>query len=158
MELALFPQDLESIAAIMASSSDGKGDRTFASGQQDATATPLAGKSALVVEDEYIVGLEMAQTLKSWGLSVTGPLQTLKDAESAGDSSQWSCAILDVNLDGTDTLDLARRLRARGITVVFVTAYASNDARFAGDLSAIPRLGKPIPYRTLRRIITDALS
>jgi len=155
MQLAPSPVGILQPGALLAAKIGGASDEAGPA-EHDA-ATALLGKSALIVEDEYIVGLEMVQTLKSWGLSVTGPVQTLSDAEKAGEASKWSCAILDVNLDGKDTLDLARKLHARGVVVVFVTAYAGNDVRFAGDLSAIPRLGKPIPYRTLRRIITDAL-
>jgi DNA-binding response OmpR family regulator len=113
----------------------------------------LAGKTVLVVEDEYLVGLDMVQVLTDWGLDVTGPIQNLTDASTAAEA-RWDFVILDVNLDGGDTLDLARKLVQRGLSIVFVTAYADYDSRFAGDLAKVPRLGKPVPYRTLRRILT----
>lgn len=116
----------------------------------------LTGKSVLIVEDEYLVGLDMVQTVAAWRMSVTGPISTLKEAEAASEAD-WDCAVLDVNLGQSETLDLARRLSARGVAVVFVTAYAGNDRRFSGDLAAIPRLGKPVPYATLRRLLLDAM-
>src|SRR5215475_13701788 len=109
MEQTYFP-DRETLIAALLAASAGASDHPSSSPRSDLHDAVLAGKSVMVVEDEYLVGLEMAQTLRSWGMSVAGPIQTLNDAEAAGAAAEWDCAVLDVNLDGQDTLDFARRL------------------------------------------------
>ena len=117
----------------------------------------LTGKSVLLIEDEYLVGLDMAQTIETWGMIVSGPIQTLNEAEEAAEAEEWDCAVLDVRLDKGETFDIARKLRKRGVMVVFVTAYSGDPSHFASDLASIPRLGKPVPYATLRRLLLEAM-
>jgi DNA-binding response OmpR family regulator len=140
-------------SALMMTSSDDSSPQGGAGGSLDL----LLGKTALVVEDEYLIGLDMVQTMRNWGLTVTGPVQTLAEAERLARGRDWDCVILDVNLDGTNTLGLARELLKVPVPVIFATAYASNDKRFKDDLSTVPRLGKPISYRILQRLVIEAL-
>lgn len=155
--MAEFCSSIPSNAMLVAAHNPDSPKKPADGAAADRALNALAGKTVLLVEDEYLVGLDMAHTFRSWGMSVTGPIQTLKEAEAAG-GGDWDCAVLDVRLNGDNTLDLARRLKAVGVIVVFVTAYSGDDSRFGGDLSVIPRLGKPVPFRTLRKILSDAVS
>ncbi|MCF8470202.1 MAG: response regulator, partial [Parvibaculum sp.] len=130
--------------------SGGPGDRA---GDAPDDARPLAGQRILVVEDEFFVGLEIAQTLEAAGAAVTGPLRSLEDAEDMAAENSFDMAVLDVNLDGKYALNLALDLRRRGTRVVFATAHADDTHLFQGEAAAIPRLSKPTRARTLLRAL-----
>lgn len=115
---------------------------------------PLEGKTVLVIEDELFIGLEIVQTLEDLGASVIGPAQSLAQAERLSAEPGLDAALVDVNLNGEHTLDLAKALLRRGVQVVFVTAYANESSLFGGELSAVPRVGKPASPPALRRVLS----
>lgn len=138
---------------------DGKGGNAEPGGRPGHApddARPLAGRSILVVEDEFFVGLEIVQTLEAAGADVTGPIRSLKDAEDIVAENSFDMAVLDVNLDGKYALNLALDLRRRGTRVVFATAHADDTHLFQGEAAAIPRLSKPTRARTLIRALLPA--
>jgi DNA-binding response OmpR family regulator len=116
----------------------------------------LSGKKALIVEDELLVGMELAQTLESWGIDVAGPVPTLDQASRQARTGDWDFVILDVDLDGVSSLTLARELTQMGVPIVFVSAHADETDRFSGELASLPRIGKPARYQTLRRVLIDS--
>src|SRR5690606_32255468 len=114
---------------------------------------PLAGRTILVAEDEFFVGIELAQTLEAAGADIVGPAWSLGEAERLAAESGIDMAVLDVNLDGDYALDLAVELRKKGIRVVFATAHADDDSIFGGETADIPRLSKPTSARALLRAL-----
>ncbi|MEQ8268958.1 MAG: response regulator [Parvibaculum sp.] len=114
---------------------------------------PLAGHTVLVVEDEFFVGLEIAQTLETAGAKIVGPARTLSEALEYAADDAIDMAVLDVDLDGEYSFDLARSLRGRGVRVVFATAHADDSSLFHADTAEIPRLGKPTTARALLRAL-----
>lgn len=114
---------------------------------------PLAGHTVLVVEDEFFVGLEIAQTLEAAGAEIVGPARNLSEAAEFSAGSGIDMAVLDVDLGGQYSFDLARELRRRGVRVVFATAHADDASLFEDDIADIPRLGKPMTARALLRAL-----
>jgi PAS domain S-box-containing protein len=90
-------------------------------------AVPRAGR-LLVVEDELLVGMELANALRDEGWEVVGPAGTLEEALEmlAGDVLP-DAAILDINLNGQLVYPVADLLRVRGIPYLFCTGYESPD-------------------------------
>lgn len=116
-------------------------------------AKPLAGKRVLVVEDEFFVGLEIAETLEAAGAEVAGPAPTLGDAERLAAEGGIDMAVLDVNLNGQYAIDLGIELKRQGVRVIFATAYVDDVMMFPGEAATIPRLGKPTSARALLRAL-----
>lgn len=114
---------------------------------------PLAGRTILVVEDEFFVGLEVVQTLEASGADVIGPARSLDEAESLAADSHIDMAVLDVDLEGQYSFELALKLQQRGVRVVFATAHADDTSLFRGPAATIPRVGKPTTERSLLRAL-----
>jgi DNA-binding response OmpR family regulator len=112
---------------------------------------PLDGKRILVVEDDCIVGYELARFIESLGADVAGPLATTAAARLPLEAGPVDGALLDVNPGGETSLDLGRDLAGLAIPVIFVTAHAEESGLFDGPLAAMPRLGKPVARAILQR-------
>jgi two-component sensor histidine kinase/CheY-like chemotaxis protein len=106
------------------------------------------GGSVLLVEDEPIVSMMMAEALTELGFRVVGPCGTVREAIDTTGDTQLDAAILDIRLGEELVYPLADDLSARGIPFVFVTGYGveSLDPRFR----AIPVLQKPVDVKALR--------
>jgi CheY-like chemotaxis protein len=75
----------------------------------------------LVVEDEAILALDLAQTVREMGHEVAGPFATVAEALPECSATAIGFAIIDFNLKGETTEALARALRAEGVAFVLVT-------------------------------------
>ncbi|MBO6667920.1 response regulator [Parvibaculum sp.] len=117
----------------------------------------LSGRKVLIVEDEFFVGLELAQALETAGAGIVGPAWSLADAKRLAESEEFDMAVVDVNMNGEYAIDLAVELKNRGVRVVFATAYSDDIRLFREDAATIPRLGKPASTRALlRALLPDA--
>lgn len=116
---------------------------------------PLTGRKVLVVEDEFFVGLEIAQTLEAAGAEVIGPALSLADAEKLVQDN-IDMAVLDVNMNGEYAIALAIQLKRRGVRTVFATAHIDDVSLFEGEAATIPRLSKPTSARALLRALLPA--
>ena len=67
----------------------------------------LAGKRILVVEDEMLAALELADILESRDCFVVGPAGTLKDALPLAQADGYDIAILDITLRDGEVFPLA---------------------------------------------------
>lgn len=102
--------------------------------EPDAAAEEAASRSSgecrvLIVEDELLVGMEMARALKDEGWDVVGPVGTVEDAFRAlAEEPAPDAAVLDINLNGQLVYPVADLLRTRGIPYIFCTGYEAPDA------------------------------
>ena len=65
----------------------------------------------MIVEDEMLVALDLQETVKSLGYEVVGPFGGLAEAIDGAETHAVDFAILDLNLNGEMTYDLAEELR-----------------------------------------------
>lgn len=75
----------------------------------------------LVVEDEFLIALELEDVLRDAGAEVIGPAMTVAEAMRLLDSEKLTLALLDVQLAQGDSLPVAHRLEAADIPFVFHT-------------------------------------
>ena len=87
----------------------------------------LTGYHVLLVEDEALIALDVAQGLIDEGAAVAGPTDNVADAKRLLVGSKIDCAILDVNLGNESVAPLVRELEASRIPIVFVTGYEDHD-------------------------------
>ncbi len=104
----------------------------------------------LLVEDDYVIAMDMADMLKGFGVEVMGPAGTVAQALSllASDPAGPDFAILDLDLHGTPSYAVADMLMTRGTPLLFITGFSADavPARYR----SCPRLEKPVGERALR--------
>lgn len=110
------------------------------------------GKTALIVEDEIFVALDLERILTEAGYTVAGIAADRETALAAAD--QCAFAFVDVNLrDGPSGPAIARTMaREHGVKVVFVTA---NPAQII-DAPAVGFVRKPFNERAIRAAASHA--
>jgi len=110
-----------------------------------------SGHDVLLVEDEALVGLMIADFLREIGYSVIGPFTKIQDGLQVANTARLAAAVLDVNIGGEEIYPVAESLMRRNIPFVFVTGYGADgiDERFSG----VPVLQKPVDREQLLRVL-----
>lgn len=116
----------------------------------------LAGHRILIVEDEFLLAMELESLLARRGCMVLGPASSVRQALAVIDGEQPDVALLDVNLRGERATPVAAALQARGVPFVLITGYS--DAQLSEpELRDAPRVDKPVSCRALTRAVECAL-
>jgi CheY-like chemotaxis protein len=84
----------------------------------------------LVVEDEFIIALDLSETVRDLGFRVDGPYADQENAFVAIDRAMPDCAILDVNTADGEVYPLADALTDAGVPIIFHSGRVS-----PGDIS-----------------------
>jgi len=77
----------------------------------------------LIVEDEFLVALELAAVLTDAQFDVLQPAPTIDAALQMIGREAIDAAILDCNIGGRDVTEVAESLAQRRIPFIFVTGY-----------------------------------
>jgi len=114
----------------------------------------LNGLQVLVVEDEMLIALDLKAMLSGLGCVVMGPVPNSNAALRIAHATPLHGAILDVNLRGRPSFDLADELRRMGVPLIFATGY---DESFLPDhLRDVPRITKPIQRAQIAEMMLAA--
>ena len=114
----------------------------------------LAGKHILIVEDECLLAIDLADAVAGQGGEVVGPCATVERALTAIANVRVDGAILDVGLRDSDCYPVADALARRRVPFVFATGYEDLPERFA----SVPYFRKPSPASQVARALADAIS
>jgi two-component SAPR family response regulator len=117
----------------------------------------LAGLRILIVEDEFLLAMELEALLQQRGCMILGPVSSVGHALGMLDGEQPDVALLDVNLKGERATPVAAALQARGVPFVLITGY-SGPQLSEPELRNAPRIDKPVNCRLLKRAVETALS
>jgi two-component SAPR family response regulator len=79
----------------------------------------LGGVRALIVDDEFIIGLEIESMLMDAGATVVGVCTTISEALDLAGRADVSIATLDIRIGRDTTATVAALLAERGIPFVF---------------------------------------
>jgi CheY-like chemotaxis protein len=119
--------------------------------------TPAKSLRALLVEDEFLVALHVGGLLKELGYEVVGPASRLADGlKRAEGEDALEVGVLDINLAGEMSWPIARRLKERGVPIIFVSGYSIPLANLPSDLADAPLCTKPASRSDLQRAIAKA--
>ncbi len=114
----------------------------------------------LVVEDESIVALDIQRTLRRFGHTVVGPVDTGQEAILQARRQRPDVILMDIRLRGTlDGIDAAEIIsRELQIPIIFMTAQADVATRERAE-AVVPAayLLKPFVNRELAAIISTVL-
>ncbi len=117
----------------------------------------LAAPKVLVVEDEFVIALDLSSQLQDAGYQVCGPTGRTDIAVGLIDRDTPDMALLDVNLGkGETSCEIARLLMFRRIPFVFLSGYTKNA--LPADFADIPILAKPCPFKTVQETIERLVS
>jgi two-component sensor histidine kinase/DNA-binding response OmpR family regulator len=115
----------------------------------------MAARRVMIVEDEALVALVLADQLTDMGVSVVGPCGSVAAAKAAIAENDVDAAILDVNLGGELVYPVAELLQAKGVPFIFVTGYGQES--IDKNFSYAPVLEKPIEQETLAEVLGQSL-
>jgi DNA-binding NtrC family response regulator len=98
----------------------------------------LAGRTVLILEDEYLLASALQDAVEQMGAMVIGPFSRVQQAlQSIDDGHVPDVGLLDVNLGSEYSYPLADLLAERGIPTVLITGY---------DTSALPEAYRSLSY------------
>jgi DNA-binding response OmpR family regulator len=101
----------------------------------------------LVVEDEVLLALDLADQLTEAGFEVIGPAMSVAKALTLIAEVGCDVAVLDVNLGDETSERIAHVLRARRTPFVILTGYSAQQLQ--PGFQGAPVLSKPAPPSVL---------
>jgi CheY-like chemotaxis protein len=110
----------------------------------------------LVVEDEPLVAMAVADCVTDAGCRVLGPVGDLSEALKTARAGKFDAALLDANLGGKNVDELATLLAQAGIPFAFVTGYGRDILPDA--FRHVTVLTKPYDDDELKQVIRDMVA
>lgn len=101
----------------------------------------------LIIEDEFLVSLEIAAVLTDAGFDVLEPAATVESALRAIGTEPVDAVILDRNLGGRDVHEITARLEEQKIPFAFLTGYGQETV--PEQFQDVPFIAKPFNDRQL---------
>lgn len=117
-------------------------------------AAPIAGRSVLLVEDDFLQAHLTAKPLNDAGAEVIGPFAQVGEAMQAVTHRSIDCAVLDIDLGRGLDFEPLRWILARAMPVILVTGYGKQV--LPPDLTHVPLVEKPYPVPVLIEEIARA--
>ena len=111
----------------------------------------------LVVEDEFLIAMELDITLRRAGYQVLGPLSSVSAALGLLRAERPDAAVLDVNLAGEWITPVAEVLRAMSVPFILASGYGAADLHAVPVLWGAVNIGKPARFALLLKELGDVL-
>ncbi|RJY07953.1 response regulator [Aurantiacibacter aquimixticola] len=112
-------------------------------------------QTVLVVEDEFIIALDLSETVRDLGHRVEGPYANKDHAFIAIDQEMPDVAILDVMTADGEVFPLADALTEAGVPIIFHSGHITDkdiEERYPNAMAA----AKPCPPAKLVEMIETA--
>ena len=116
----------------------------------------LKGRTALIVEEEFLIALDIQRMLENHDVEQTLFARSAGEAESLR-ARQPDIAIVEIRAEDTASRQLVQELNQAGVAVVLATA----DARMRHGFPDMPGLAvviKPVPEEAMASAIEMALA
>jgi DNA-binding response OmpR family regulator len=107
----------------------------------------------MIVEDEALIAMTVAQYVASYGYEVVGPFGKVSQALSSLQEQPVDAAVLDVQLDREIVFPVAMELTARRIA--FLTAH--QPQAFPEQFKRTDRVSKPFRQAELKRALSKLI-
>jgi len=121
--------------------------------------SPACHRRALIVEDEFILALDLEDAVFQCGFDICDLASTADRARSLAMDHRPDLVVMDVNLSGgREGIETARWLRdVCEAPVVFVTSHtdASTVERINERLPGAPVLPKPVHRERFGRVVAE---
>lgn len=117
----------------------------------------LTGMRLLVLEDEYLIGLELERIAEECGAQSVHLVSSIDELLCWIESDAiCDIAILEVQARGLSSYQSAKLLQQSGIPIVFTTAYDQESAGIPG-FPGVPVVGKPYGKSQILQAVISAL-
>jgi CheY-like chemotaxis protein len=116
----------------------------------------ITGRRVLVVEDEFVIALDLQLALYRLGCEVLGPVASVAEALVLLRHERPDAAVLDINLRGETVFPVADALAERGVPFVFATGY--DESAVPPAYRAVPRWEKPFNPQTLAKALPQLVT
>ena len=116
----------------------------------------LAGANLLVVEDNYLLLMDLEAVLLGAGADVVQPCRTIEDALLISETDGISAAILDVRIGADSIVPVARKLAARGTPFLFYTGQLGNDPMMT-EWPDCKTISKPAQPQVIVKAVAELL-
>jgi CheY-like chemotaxis protein len=113
--------------------------------------------TVLVVEDEFIIALDLSETVQDLGYAIEGPFEGNEQAFEAIGEELPDAAILDVFTADGEVYPLADKLSAAGVPIIFHSGHVAPDEvrdRYPDAWAC----AKPCPPNQLIDVLQEAVS
>ncbi|HYC06010.1 MAG TPA: response regulator [Azospirillaceae bacterium] len=114
---------------------------------------PSGAKRVLIVEDEFLIALNLCDLVSRLGHEPVGPVRSVREALEMLSSRVPDSALLDCRLADGLSAAVAEALRARRVPFAWLTGYEETDLPAPGE----PVLRKPVTAEDLTGALTAML-
>ena len=124
---------------------------------QPAPTRALDGRCILIVEDDCVTAMDLAETLSAAGAQIVGPAGSIESAfELLGRGPQLDIALLDIEVEGAFVFDVADELMKREVPIVFTTGYERSE--IPSRFHAARHCEKPVGIAAIARALGEELA
>lgn len=99
----------------------------MAEAAQHGDTSKLDGLRVLLVEDDFLILMDLEDMLEEAGAQVVAQCRTVGDALEKVDDDEFEVAVLDLHLGNETVAPVARRLAERGVPFLFYTGQLAHD-------------------------------
>jgi CheY-like chemotaxis protein len=125
--------------------------------QQAPALATLQGRSVLIVEDDCVTAMDLAETLAAAGAHVVGPAGTIETAlELLHHRPPLDIALLDIEVEGAFVFDVADELVKRDVPIVFTTGYERSE--IPSRFRTARHCEKPVGIAAIARALGEELA
>jgi DNA-binding response OmpR family regulator len=117
--------------------------------------TLLDGLRILVLEDEFLIAMDVEQLCRDHGADEVVIARDLTEVDGREVATRFDAAIVDLMLGGASTIDFASGLRAAGIPFVFASGYSDVD-EIKASFPGVRLVGKPYSGEDLVQAVAAA--
>lgn len=119
------------------------------------TEVALQDRRILVVEDDYLIAMDIRRDLEEAGAVVIGPAPSVSQAlRLLENEARIDAAVLDVNLGGERSFPIAEALQASAVPFLFATGY--NSADIPDEWRRAEVVLKPLNIGAVRKLLASA--
>lgn len=114
-------------------------------------------KTILIVEDEFLIAMDLEMMLRRHGWLILGPAATVAGALRLLQTVQPSVAILDVTLKDGVVSPVAEALQELDVPFIVSSAYERPESIGGEVLARATNVGKPVDERRLVAALQEAI-
>jgi DNA-binding response OmpR family regulator len=122
---------------------------------QHGNTSALDGVRVLLVEDDFLILMDLEDTLTEAGAEVVAQCRTVGDALEHVDDDEFEVAVLDMRLGDETVTPVARRLSEMGVPFLFYTGQLDDDPTLA-EWSDHRLVHKPARSETIIEAVAEA--
>lgn len=119
------------------------------------SADEIQRKCVLVVEDEFLIALEVKRALINNGFDVLGPAASVDRALDFLADHRPDAAVLDVNLGTEKVTPVAYLLKSLSVPYILATANDADEIAGHEILADVPNIGKPTDMKRLIEVLQN---